>query len=246
VPSESFQGLPTGILPTFGFSGGFFNLSDGPDQVSLDRFQTGSAPIRGLSGNDFIIGTENPEDIAGNQGLDTVFGGGGNDILRGGAGSDSLDGGDGNDNLFGNMDNDTLLGGLSNDLLRGGQGDDVLFGGPGSDTLVGDFGQDFLTGGPGADLFVLRPGAAAATELTRADVIVDFRADEGDRFGLAEGLSFNNLVFGFVELAIDNETQTVGSTTIREGANGAWVGIVRGLAPSFLQANPQLFQTAFI
>ncbi|MGQ9866280.1 MAG: Calx-beta domain-containing protein [Pseudanabaenaceae cyanobacterium] len=246
IPPESFQGLPTGVQPTFGFSGGFFNLSDGPDQVSLDRFQTGGAPIRGLSGNDFIIGTENPEDIAGNQGLDTIFGAGGNDILRGGAGSDSLDGGEGNDSLFGNMDNDTLLGDSGNDLLRGGQGDDVLFGGPGNDTLVGDFGQDFLTGGLGADLFVLRPGAAAATELARADVIVDFRADEGDRIGLAAGLNFNTLVFGLIELAIDNETQTVGSTTIREGANGAWLGIVRGLAPSFLQANPQLFQTAFI
>ncbi|NJK59057.1 MAG: hypothetical protein HC918_00550 [Oscillatoriales cyanobacterium SM2_1_8] len=75
---------------------------------------------------------------------------------------------------------------------------------------------------------------------------MDFRADEGDRIGLAEGLNFNNLVFGFIELAIDSETQAVGSTTIRNGTNGEWLGVVRGVAPSFLAASPQLFQTAFI
>lgn len=62
---------------------------------------------------------------------------GGNDTLIGGAGADVLVGGDGNDELRGNDGNDFLMGDFGDDSLIGGVGTDILEGGRDSDSLDG-------------------------------------------------------------------------------------------------------------
>ncbi len=105
----------------------------------------------------------------------TVFGNGGNDRLIGGNDDDILNGGSGRDRLIGRGGDDTLIGGGGNDILRGGGGNDILDGGRGNDTLIG---------GAGDDIFVLSEGPGRA-------LIRDFRG--GDRLGLSNQLSFNDL-----------------------------------------------------
>jgi uncharacterized repeat protein (TIGR01451 family) len=244
APLGSFQdvGAPTNIQP-LSISGGFFNLSDSGDNVSLIDFQTNGLPVRGLSGNDFINGTSNNDDISGNLGNDTLFGGGGQDTLRGGGGSDVLISGAGNSILFGNQGNDTLRGGPGDDTLRGGQGDDVLIGGNGNDVLVGDRGRDFLTGGNGADIFLLRGVGAAQADISQAAIIIDFTATEGDRIGL-DGIPFNRLTFETINVFIGDSTTSQTSTVIRNPDNNLVLGVVYGLGRDLFANNPSLFVQA--
>ncbi len=105
----------------------------------------------------------------------------------GGDGADTLEGGGGNDTMAGDAGNDSLTGGGGTDFLTGGSDDDLLDGGIGDDQLVG---------GEGADKFVLRPGDGT-------DTIFDYQ-DGQDSFGLADGLTFDELVI----------TQSLGQTSI--------------------------------
>lgn len=68
----------------------------------------------------------------------------------------------------------------------GGNGVDRLDGGTGKNLPIGDSGNDCLRGGSGSDLFVL-----AATEGN--DTVLDFQ-NRSDRFGLAGGLTFEQLM----------------------------------------------------
>jgi Ca2+-binding RTX toxin-like protein len=121
------------------------------DTGSLTEFSLalGSA---GLTGNDWVAGT---------QFADTLTGLDGNDVLQGDWGSDSLDGGIGNDTLIGGAGLDTLVGGIGNDTLNGG------------------FGNDTLNGGDGADIFVFntqyaQPGTAITDASINIDLILGF------------------------------------------------------------------------
>jgi Ca2+-binding RTX toxin-like protein len=240
-PNES-----TGLSDIIG--GGFFNFTDGNDDVMLSDFpDSAGLSIRALSGNDLIIGTDGSDfDINGNQGNDTINGGAGNDaVLRGGKGSDSLNGGTGNDILNGNNDNDTVVGGNGDDTIRGGMDNDVLLGGSGNDFLIGDLGQDLLTGDSGSDVFVLRSGAAAANTLGSADVVTDF-SSAIDRIGLSDGTEFSDLTFEAVSLTLGAD-MAVSATAIRIGADGAYLGIIAGVdiatldnASLFIDASGQL------
>jgi hypothetical protein len=102
--------------------------------------------------------------------VEQVSGTDGNDTVRGAATNDELAGHDGND---------LLKGGDGDDLLEGGNGDDELRGENGNDVLIGGSGIDRLYGGLGADRFVIDIDASL-----EADVIMDFKPEEGDTIWL--------------------------------------------------------------
>src|SRR5262249_11881922 len=89
--------------------------------------KNGNDIIRGLAGNDTLIG---------DQGVGFQETSPGDDTLTGGAGNDSLVGNAGADQLFGDADNDTLAGGDGNDTLAGGAGADRFDGGKGDDVIA--------------------------------------------------------------------------------------------------------------
>ncbi|MEG4582915.1 calcium-binding protein [Microcoleus sp. MON1_C5] len=132
----------------------------------------------------------------GNEGEDFLAGFAGNDSLFGGKGRDALDGVDGNDCLSGGLDADFLSGGGGDDILFGGRGNDFLSGGGGDNTLVGGLGRDYLMCVDN-NLCVLGIDPAT-TDINSSDAIVFFDPD-GDRIGLASGLTVNDIVLEPVE-----------------------------------------------
>lgn len=58
---------------------------------------TGGSQLKGLGGDDCIIGGAGDDTLTGGKGNDVLLGGGGNDDLDGGQDDDYLDGGSGND-----------------------------------------------------------------------------------------------------------------------------------------------------
>jgi len=98
--------------PVFFVVGNAFAASDHAD-VWVQRFRP---EIFGTNGNDTLTASD--------AGL-ALRGLGGNDRLIGGQGHDHLSGGDGNDTLLGGAGNDTLVAGAGNDQLDGGAGADV-------------------------------------------------------------------------------------------------------------------------
>lgn len=176
--------------------------------------------LRGLEGDDRIIGSSGSDIANGNQGNDTIFGGEGDDFLRGGRDNDLLDGGPGNDILNGNLGDDTIRGGAGDDLIRGGQGNDVLYGDEGRDILIGDMGSDFLYGGADADDFILRADVAGTNAAT-ADRILDFNAAEGDRIKLVNVADISDITLG----ALDVNGDGMGDTAIID-SNNRVLGVV--------------------
>lgn len=176
--------------------------------------------LRGLEGDDRIIGSSGSDIANGNQGNDTIFGGEGDDFLRGGRDNDLLDGGPGNDILNGNLGDDTIRGGTGDDLIRGGQGNDVLYGDEGRDILIGDMGSDFLYGGADADDFILRADVAGTNAAT-ADRILDFNAAEGDRIKLVNVADISDITLG----ALDVNGDGMGDTAIID-SNNRVLGVV--------------------
>ncbi len=175
----------------------FFDLTGAPDTSAIATLETLGLPIRALDGSDRLTGTNQADQFYGNDGADVLLGSMGNDILQGGVGSDLL---------FGNEGDDDLAGQRGNDVLFGGQGNDVISGQTGIDFLSGDFGSDTLTGGIGADAFVLdlRQGVS---DRAAADVITDFKVEEGDLLALGDA----NQGVGLTAAAVTLET--VGADT---------------------------------
>ena len=175
------------FTPKNGFSGNAsftYTLSDG----SL----TSTANVQVVVGKN-INGTSNNDNLSGTAGNDLINGLNSQDTLYGLGGNDRLDGGDGDDKLYGGDGNDTLIGGNGQDLLSGDAGDDVLYGGPGNDTL---------TGGLGSDTFVLGRGLGQ-------DTITDFSLGQGDKIGLVDGLTFNQLSFSGNQIRVGGEVLAV-------------------------------------
>jgi Ca2+-binding RTX toxin-like protein len=230
--------------------GGSDFLNGGEGDNSLDGGSGNDTLIGGNSrdtliggeGNDFLNGGEGDNTLDGGDGRDTLIGGNsrdtlngdeGNDSLDGGGGEDALDGGEGNDTLLGGQGQDTLTGGNGNDSLDGGEGDDRLYGDAGNDTLTGGNGQDWLvggdgddvlsggfgndqlTGGLGMDTFVLTPGE-------NQDTITDFSLGEGDKLGLTNGVTFNDLFFQGNEIRYNGQTLAmlngINTSTLTEDA----------------------------
>ncbi|MEQ8962377.1 MAG: hypothetical protein RLP02_31370, partial [Coleofasciculus sp. C2-GNP5-27] len=69
----------------------------------------------------------------------------------------------------------------------------------GDDLLSGGFGNDQLTGGLGMDTFVLTAGE-------NQDMIQDFSLGEGDKLGLTNGVTFNDLFFQGNEIRYNGQT----------------------------------------
>jgi Ca2+-binding RTX toxin-like protein len=98
--------------PVFFVVGNAFAASDHAD-IWVQRFRP---EIFGTNGNDTLTASDAGTAL---RGL------GGNDRLIGGQGDDHLSGGDGNDTLLGGAGNDTLVADAGNDQLDGGAGADV-------------------------------------------------------------------------------------------------------------------------
>ena len=143
--------------------------------------------LRGGDGQDTLFGSVGDDTLRGEAGDDDLSGDEGNDLIEGDSGSDRLFGGDGRDTLTGGEGNDELFGQAGDDLLEGGDGIDVLFGNDGNDTLRGGAGNDRLIGDAGNDVFGLTTGEGV-------DKIEGF-AQETDKIGLADGLTFEDLGF---------------------------------------------------
>ena len=189
----------------------FFDLTTAPDTFTVSSANTLGLPIRGLGGNDFIIGSSNADVILGNTGADNIYGLDGADTLYGGRGADLL---------FGNKGADLLLGERGNDVIFGGRGNDSLSGGEGDDFLAGDGGTDTLTGGDGSDAFVLDI-RHSTSDRTLVDIITDFSKDD-DVLALTDGAN-DALTEADVTL------ETVGSDTfISLKTTGAFLAQVQG------------------
>ena len=119
---------------------------------------------QGTGFSDYLIAGDRDDNISGGNGNDVIYVGGGNDTVNAGAGDDTIYGGTGNDQLYGND---------GNDYIEGGEGDDIMYGNAGNDTLVGGAGVDTLRGFGGVDTFIM-------TDLSAADVIVDYSGADGD------------------------------------------------------------------
>jgi len=205
--------------------------------------------IRGLGDRDYIVGLDGNDNLAGNDGSDIIFGNQGDDIIaggqdgdfiRGGSGNDDILGEDGNDIILGDRDNDNISGGDGNDILagnqgadeisggdgndtiRGGQDNDTLLGGDGNDFLYGDLGADVFVGGSGNDIFAIGPDTGGPT-MADADVVEDF--SNGDRIGLADGLTIGQIRWTFVP---ESEGSITGSTVIQHLATQEFLAIVKG------------------
>lgn len=83
--------------------------------------------LTGGSGDDLIVGTNNPDSVVGGLGNDLIYGAAGNDTLNGGNGNNELHGGAGNDKLSGGTDSDDLYGDAGSDTLQGGSGFDSAY-----------------------------------------------------------------------------------------------------------------------
>ncbi len=83
--------------------------------------------------------------------------------------------------------NDIIRGLGGNDVIFGLSGDDQLYGDDGNDTLFGNAGNNILTGGSGADIFALSSNGFSR--------VTDFSWREGDRIGLTDGLTIDQLAF---------------------------------------------------
>ena len=82
--------------------------------------------LTGTRRADRLVGTSLDDVLRGLAGNDTLIGKGDDDRLDGGSGRDSLRAGAGDDTLIGASGNDTLDGGPGRDIFRGGAGSDRL------------------------------------------------------------------------------------------------------------------------
>ncbi|MEM9534479.1 MAG: glycoside hydrolase family 9 protein [Cyanobacteria bacterium P01_A01_bin.3] len=194
------------IAPT-AYTWGFFAASDfETSRVGTDDLVRGTAGddrLNGFAGDDTVVGLQGEDELRGGQGRDRLLGGTGSDLLLGEEGNDRGLGGNGDDTIKGGTGEDTLAGGLGDDRLLGGEGEDTLLGEAGADLLSGGMAADVLNGQSGADVLdggkgsdILIGGAGndrfQLVSNSGSDLILDFK-DGVDRFGLTDGLSFDEL-----------------------------------------------------
>lgn len=162
------------LIGLLGGGGGVDRIDggDGFDSLNLDfsRAVAGVTVTNDLAGGGTSVSASDGTSAVNVERLGLIQGGAGNDDFTADNSDNRLSGGGGNDRLV------ALRG---NDLLSGGAGDDRLDGGSGSDILDGDTGADTMTGGAGADAF--RYDDASEFDGSVLDIIIDFRAAEGDQ-----------------------------------------------------------------
>lgn len=143
-----------------------------------------------------------------------------NDRIRGSQNHDLIVGRSGDDYLIGALGNDRILGGIGKDILQGGDDDDWLNGGEGNDLLNGGSGSDRLVGAGGADTFVLQH---PTTDSLQTDIVVDFRAAQGDKLKLAQGLSVRTIQLEVIDFDCNGNAD---ATLIRSNKNSEIVAVV--------------------
>lgn len=176
LTSSSLTGNSTGTDTLSNIEEAFLEGTSGNDLLDAQQFFNGSVTLRGLDGNDTLIGGFSNDALFGGNGIDQVRVVGGNTILTDNllsssfAGSDSLSGieqasvsgasGDdsidasgfsGTTTIVGSDGNDTLIGGSGTDYIFGGIGNDSIVGNAGNDSLLGEDGDDTITGNAGSD-----------------------------------------------------------------------------------------------
>lgn len=97
----------------------------------------------------------------------------------------------------------------------------LLLGNPEGSLLVGTPQRDIFWGGDGADIFQL--SAVGVTELSQADIILDYRPAEGDALALGEGITLGDLVFDVIDFSGDGQAD---STVLRSSVDNRILGIV--------------------
>ena len=152
--------------------------------------EAGNDRLYAGNGRDILNGATGDDILYGGNGVDSLYAEIGDDILYGGNDIDKLYAGTGNDILYGGNGKDILYGGTGDDILYGGNDIDKLYGGTGDDILYGGNGNDKIYGGVGNDIFQINSGNGRS-------VISDYTAGE-DRIELLDGITENDLTFGFV------------------------------------------------
>ena len=172
LTNSSLSGLGNDVLAAIEIAE--LNGGDSDNVIDVSGFLgfRGFVQVRGLGGNDLIIGSRGP---------DILSGGDGDDTLLGKEGNDTLNGDDGNDGLSGFSGNDVINGGRGFDRAFGGQGNDTLLGGNSVDTLIGGEGDDSINGNDGVDTLV---GGTGDNDASAGDVITDATANIDEAFTL--------------------------------------------------------------
>jgi hypothetical protein len=124
-------------------------ISSGNYTVFDNRDESLGSEIKGTSGNDLMIASDNGDTMFGKKGDDCMIGGAGDDIFKGRMGDDTIYGNDGDDELRGNQGSDIIYGGLGNDKIFGGKDNDFLYGNEDDDLVNGKKGTDTCDGGSG-------------------------------------------------------------------------------------------------
>ena len=124
---------------------------------------TGSAnTIRGLSGDDVLIGGAGADALAGGAGADAASYADG----RTTAVTAALGGGNTDGDIYAEIEN--LVGGAGNDTLTGDAGANTLDGGGGDDVLAGGTAADGLIGGGGRNTASYEERATPSSPALRA------------------------------------------------------------------------------
>jgi hypothetical protein len=100
--------------------------------------------LEGTDGNDTLFATTPKGRIRGLAGDDRLVGGSGYSLIEGSFGNDLIFGNGSNDHLFGGLGRDRIFGGPGQDLIIGGPNDDVLVTGPGRGRVYGESGNDVI------------------------------------------------------------------------------------------------------
>ncbi|WP_298933580.1 hypothetical protein [uncultured Ramlibacter sp.] len=196
--------------------------------------------LAGDAGNDALNGGAGNDTLAGGTGNDVLNGGVGADAMSGGLGNDiyfvndALDtvtesAAEGTDQVFTNLASYVLANAVENlryissgpftgtgnalaNTITSGAGNDTLAGDAGNDALTGGAGADTMSGGLGADTFVFTKTSDAA--ISAWDVVLDFRAVEGDRIDLhtidANDSVAGNQAFAYIGTAVFVEGSAAG------------------------------------
>jgi Ca2+-binding RTX toxin-like protein len=185
---------------------------EGDDQINQ---------LRGLGGNDTLIGGPEADDLDGGDGIDTVSyetSARGVDVRLT---SYSVDDGDAEgdrlvsiENVVGSNGDDWLEGDENTNVLAGLGGDNIFYGEGGDDLLLGGADDDYLNGGAGADYLY---GDAGIDEASYLD------SDEGVRVSLLAGTGSGGDAAGDTLLLVENLGGSFHDDTLTGDHAGNWL-----------------------
>ena len=209
-------------------------LTTSDDYFNTSTWSVNGIDLRGLDGNDTMIGGSGADlmkggrdndVLIGNGGDDTLYGQHGEDTITGGDGNDTIAGGGGNDNLSGGAQDDDISGGGGNDIIDGGKGDNTLSGGRGADQLIGDRGNDVMAGGKGADRLTSGGGNDRLDGDSGADVFIfrDVEDDEGTALIRDFDLAQDKLNFDMgIGMTAEEALISFNSHAVQDGTSVVW------------------------